>query len=175
MPQADRAIEIQPRRFISSTIGWDAELRGIYASLCFRILYEGKGLPNDDRLLAKFSGCSLRKFRAAKSWLIRVQELRQSDDLVWIDWCIEALGTSRFTTPRDSFPASIRAAVFKKNDGYCFYCSAILSPEAFHVDHKTPLVRGGDNHILNLTAACAPCNLSKGTQTADEFLASLHQ
>jgi 5-methylcytosine-specific restriction endonuclease McrA len=39
-----------------------------------------------------------------------------------------------------------------------------------HLDHATPLSRGGDHSIDNLVPACGECNLKKGTKTMDEFL-----
>ena len=37
------------------------------------------------------------------------------------------------------------------------------------VEHLTPRARGGSNRVSNLTLACEPCNVKKGTQTAAEF------
>jgi 5-methylcytosine-specific restriction protein A len=35
---------------------------------------------------------------------------------------------------------------------------------AEHVDHITPMSRGGTDHPANLQALCAACNLAKGDQ-----------
>jgi 5-methylcytosine-specific restriction endonuclease McrA len=51
-------------------------------------------------------------------------------------------------------------------DNPCAYCGA----PAEHADHVTPLARGGLDCLENLAPACARCNLSKGSQTVDEFL-----
>jgi 5-methylcytosine-specific restriction endonuclease McrA len=40
----------------------------------------------------------------------------------------------------------------------------------FHVDHKTPLSRGGSNWPSNIVCACAECNMKKNAKTAEEFL-----
>ena len=50
-------------------------------------------------------------------------------------------------------------------DQPCAYCG---SP-AEHVEHCTPLSRGGRNDIFNCVGACAACNLSKGRKTVLEF------
>lgn len=50
----------------------------------------------------------------------------------------------------------------------CFYCENTLGD--YHVDHMTPLVRGGSNGIENICIACPDCNLKKSTKTAEEFL-----
>ncbi len=39
----------------------------------------------------------------------------------------------------------------------------------YHIDHKTPLSRGGSNWPHNLQLLCAKCNCSKGTKTQYEW------
>lgn len=57
-----------------------------------------------------------------------------------------------------------------KRDGYeCQVCHSKDGP--FHIDHKTPVSRGGTNRRGNLWTLCEPCNLSKYDQTVEEFLA----
>ncbi len=51
----------------------------------------------------------------------------------------------------------------------CAYCDRQLE-QGGHLDHKTPLVRGGSHCITNLHWTCARCNQSKGKRTHDEFL-----
>jgi len=56
----------------------------------------------------------------------------------------------------------------------CFYCNKPFfngTLEAkLHIDHKTPLSRGGVDNIENIALACPSCNLSKHDKTADEFM-----
>lgn len=59
-----------------------------------------------------------------------------------------------------------------KNDP-CFYCGT-RSGE-FHIDHAVPISRGGLEVWNNLVRACANCNLSKHTMTAEEFIAALRR
>lgn len=47
----------------------------------------------------------------------------------------------------------------------CLYCG---SPSQ-HIDHIIPISRGGEHRIGNLTGACAPCNLSKGSKFITEW------
>lgn len=42
----------------------------------------------------------------------------------------------------------------------CAYCGAV----AEHIDHVTPISRGGAHKIGNLVAACSSCNLRKGSK-----------
>jgi 5-methylcytosine-specific restriction endonuclease McrA len=65
-------------------------------------------------------------------------------------------------------------ALFDAQAGGCLYCNVPLvfaECDSIHVDHKTPLSRGGSNWPSNLALACMPCNLQKGTKTAEEFMA----
>jgi 5-methylcytosine-specific restriction endonuclease McrA len=48
----------------------------------------------------------------------------------------------------------------------CAYCGA---SGRLHVEHCTPLARGGHNDPSNVVLACAACNWSKGTKTVLEF------
>jgi len=52
----------------------------------------------------------------------------------------------------------------------CFFCDQITDP--MHVEHLTPLSRGGTNHSWNLVMSCQPCNNTKYTKTAEEFIGS---
>lgn len=52
--------------------------------------------------------------------------------------------------------------------GHCAYCKDALT--GYHVDHCTPLSRGGRNDAANLALACPPCNTRKAKLTADEFM-----
>lgn len=56
-------------------------------------------------------------------------------------------------------------------DARCAYCGEILSGE-YHIDHKTPVSRGGTNDLENLHLTCPRCNMKKGAMTHDEFLVS---
>lgn len=49
----------------------------------------------------------------------------------------------------------------------CHYCGTTEGP--FHVDHKQPISRGGDDHWTNLVQACESCNLRKNDKTYEEF------
>jgi 5-methylcytosine-specific restriction endonuclease McrA len=64
-----------------------------------------------------------------------------------------------------------RRGVFERSGGRCHYCSTTLQLEGpWHVEHMIPKSLLGDDLPLNLVAACAQCNLSKGARTALEFV-----
>jgi 5-methylcytosine-specific restriction endonuclease McrA len=58
-----------------------------------------------------------------------------------------------------------REDVFARWDYRCAYCNA----PAEHLDHITPLSRGGRDLLSNVVPACAPCNLGKAAQTLAEW------
>jgi len=53
----------------------------------------------------------------------------------------------------------------------CEYCGKPTVRGGRHVDHRTPLSRGGGHTIDNLSICCCQCNLKKAIKTADEFTA----
>lgn len=59
--------------------------------------------------------------------------------------------------------------MFEDQGGLCAYCAKPLGGD-WHVDHMTPLVRGGTNGWENLAITCVDCNLSKHAKTAEEFM-----
>lgn len=59
----------------------------------------------------------------------------------------------------------------KLQRGRCAYCRVRLGDQ-FHVDHVTPLKRGGPDHRANLQLACVGCNQSKGARDPVEFAQS---
>jgi 5-methylcytosine-specific restriction endonuclease McrA len=59
----------------------------------------------------------------------------------------------------------------RQQDGRCANreCAADLSL-GYHIDHVTPLSRGGSNDLGNLQLLCPSCNLRKGSKTMAEWL-----
>jgi 5-methylcytosine-specific restriction endonuclease McrA len=51
----------------------------------------------------------------------------------------------------------------------CAYCGISLNGGG-HVDHMTPVARGGRDEVRNITLCCEPCNLAKHAKTVSEFL-----
>ena len=59
--------------------------------------------------------------------------------------------------------------LYKKQKGKCMYCGIKLTIRYFHLDHKTPVSRGGGDNPGNLQLLCGPCNGRKGDMTDGEF------
>lgn len=72
-------------------------------------------------------------------------------------------------TAKGSFTQEDILEQFVRQGGKCFYCRKLIG--RFHIDHKTPLSRGGSNWPSNLVCACARCNTKKQALTAEEFVA----
>lgn len=51
------------------------------------------------------------------------------------------------------------------------FCAADLTVSKRHLDHKTPIIRGGTSSIENMQWLCATCNLRKHSRPQGEWLA----
>lgn len=63
--------------------------------------------------------------------------------------------------------------LYSEQQGRCCFCGITIYPELkgdVHIEHLTPIVRGGSNWIDNIGISCAHCNKSKWTRTVDEWL-----
>lgn len=57
----------------------------------------------------------------------------------------------------------------------CYYCKTTIDIQSplTHLDHLTPLSKGGLHSITNVTWTCAACNLKKNNKTEEEFKCQL--
>ena len=51
----------------------------------------------------------------------------------------------------------------------CFYCGDDLDKHTWHLDHFTPVSKGGHNNFKNLAASCAMCNTMKSDLDGNQF------
>ncbi len=63
----------------------------------------------------------------------------------------------------------VREYLLNKWGRKCAYCGAENVP--LQIEHIHPRVKGGSNRVSNLCLACEPCNIKKGTQDLEQFLA----
>lgn len=54
----------------------------------------------------------------------------------------------------------------------CAYCKSSLQTD-YHVDHITPLSKGGGNNPANLQCLCPSCNLHKSDKPSEEYARSI--
>jgi len=71
----------------------------------------------------------------------------------------------------EPLPDNYDRGLYEAQRGLCFYCGEILEETGQHLEHMTPLSRGGSHSLANLCLSCPTCNLKKGTKTAEEFVA----
>lgn len=58
-------------------------------------------------------------------------------------------------------------------DKKCFYCQRkinINKKRGFHVDHMTPISKGGQHVLENIVIACPDCNMKKGNLDLKDFI-----
>lgn len=73
-------------------------------------------------------------------------------------------------SPRQKIERDIRALVWSKSGGRCWYCGTQTNPfDDFRVDHVVPVADGGTNDPANLAPACHPCNAAKGAMALEAF------
>lgn len=66
---------------------------------------------------------------------------------------------------RKPLPQVVKAEVWAKTDGCCWYCGKQTNPfRDFTVDHVHPVSLGGSDDVDNLVPACRSCNCSKGAR-----------
>jgi len=63
----------------------------------------------------------------------------------------------------------LREAVYGKSPGRCWYCGVKITLSTMHVDHHTPVARGGRTLLKNLFPACAACNRRKRDMPPEAF------
>lgn len=62
---------------------------------------------------------------------------------------------------RKSISKKTRFEVFKRDSFKCQFCGASAPEAILHIDHLTPVSKGGGNEILNLITSCFDCNSGK--------------
>jgi 5-methylcytosine-specific restriction endonuclease McrA len=70
------------------------------------------------------------------------------------------------------FTLTDEAALLNKQRGRCAICGKKLR-KRFHVDHITPLARGGEHKLTNLQITHPKCNMTKSSKDPIDFARSL--
>ena len=60
---------------------------------------------------------------------------------------------------------------FKSQKGKCWWCGCKL--KKYHIDHRYPIAKGGDNSAGNICIACPTCNCSKNDKMPWEWIGRL--
>lgn len=59
--------------------------------------------------------------------------------------------------------------IYTDQKGMCVHCGVEITETNIHIDHKTPLSRGGQHIPENLSIVCEDCNRLKHTKNVTEF------
>lgn len=65
------------------------------------------------------------------------------------------------TAKREAISKRVRFEVFKRDNFKCQYCGKSAPEIILHVDHISPVSKGGKADILNLITSCVDCNAGK--------------
>ena len=65
------------------------------------------------------------------------------------------------------------SALLCEQEYLCPYCLKMLRDGDYHIEHKTPLSRGGTNDAKNLQIVCRLCNLRKQRRTHQEYITAI--
>lgn len=77
---------------------------------------------------------------------------------------------------RKAISKRIRFEVFKRDGFACQYCGRKAPEVVLHIDHVSPVCKGGPNELLNYVTACIDCNLGKGPrEISDESILAKQQ
>lgn len=74
-------------------------------------------------------------------------------------------------------PLGVIQELYAQQKGCCHYCNIEFDrylDDAYHVEHKLPLSRGGTNDRENLVLSCPKCNLQKQSRTPEEWSGPEH-
>jgi 5-methylcytosine-specific restriction endonuclease McrA len=63
-----------------------------------------------------------------------------------------------------------RAVVWVRDQGICVLCRTPADPDNWHLEHLTPLSRGGAHSYANTAVSHPTCNVRKHDRTLDEWL-----
>ena len=111
----------------------------------------------------------------ASSWLRKASKATTAMTLwaadLTIDYMLRRRKDERTIKPtkRITFHPRVKRELLNQQDRRCMYCGERKSTKTTDIDHKHPVVRGGENDRKNLQILCRPCNQRKGMQTDEEF------
>lgn len=69
---------------------------------------------------------------------------------------------------RRAVSKKLRFEVFKRDSFTCQYCGRKAPDIVLHIEHITPVSKGGKNTLMNLVTSCVECNLGKGARTLSD-------
>ena len=131
---------------------WSArgKLRSMHKKGCIRIIERRRDGTRVSVLLAReIEGC-----------IVDEEQQTESIDIELVDF---------FREPQ------YREAIFKRENGVCFYCLKEITKENYVLDHVVSQVNDGDNTYRNIVASCHECNSLKQDMNGNDFLRNLYR
>ena len=152
-------------------------------------------MPNDSELLDTYNEDGLRKALCLShetwSYFVGCAIAKDRDVSYMIKQVLEAHAAAEFEIAREllrvhalppvaakprrkAIASKVAWDVFDRDGGVCHYCEEELPRNAdWHIDHKTPVVKGGSNDSVNLVLSCAKCNIEKSDKDYELFVSSI--
>jgi 5-methylcytosine-specific restriction endonuclease McrA len=122
-------------------------------------------MPSPDRVTRLAAG---KRYRAANRETINVGVRAWRKTLAGKAYKARHQARRRYQEASGTFTVVDITDLYATQGGRCYYCSVEIE-NGYHIEHMTPLCRGGRNDVSNVCLACAPCNLKKNRKTAEEF------
>ena len=98
----------------------------------------------------------------------RVTNARCRDDDIIVAWQSSGMPAANANSPRVPIPRLLRGEIIERDRATCYLCGLKCMPHEIHIDHVTPVAKGGDNHPTNLRVTCRTCNLRKSDSMPDD-------
>lgn len=160
---------------VEKKANWSADFRDRQTekSLCYRC-----SRPIEDPSNNRCDAC-IEKVKEKQKTRLAAGSCYQCDNPRLIDnklYCIDCwLKEKSYQVFNTRKKYELLKTLWNDQKGLCAYTKVTLAPGSFytHLEHKTPLSRGGKNEIENLQWTQRKINLLKDTQTHEEFLASI--
>lgn len=97
-------------------------------------------------------------------WIYVCDGLAALPSRAWYEWYWQ-----RGLRPeRERIPETLRIAVIERDGTVCGICNGRVPRDDVHIDHITPVVRGGPTTLKNLRVTHSRCNLRKGARAPEE-------
>lgn len=111
----------------------------------------------------------------------RQSHCMEGDEYRLVEWTGQQLPTKQSIRAKSSLrngsalsDRELRAEVWAKSHGHCWYCGAMTNPfDDFAIDHVMPVARGGGDEIDNLVPVCQRCNSKKRDRSLDYLRSSI--
>jgi hypothetical protein len=154
---------INPAAYLADTSRFRAVEHGAYLLLVMDAYRHGS-IPSDDRTVARIARLPVQHWRQIAGTVLSFFTPTKDGTgyvLASTHTAVRPPAIGRLMDVPAGEWAKLRQEVFERDGFACTYCGAIDDLEC---DHVVALAAGGKSHRDNLTAACRPCNASKGAK-----------